>query len=558
MADEEDVEYEIREVLNERRRGKAIEYLIDWKPTGGQTWDPTWEPAENVSESALEYYKQQKKKNAAKKKKGAAAKKRKTPAKGATKKKKDLKDKDSDTTDADDAVASNGDSVDKPSEAEPTSKRRKTTSKSRGVAGETTEEAKASPSDIEAASNGYKHLDDDDDASLYPKKIAHLVPKFSDIPLSSHGLQSDSRLANIKHYYGDATAIRLARVLRHPPDSEITDEVFESAIGEPMTDLLLRGVFAMEKSIPNRYVKRLRTTTEEILSMIEQKFSTSHRLAGNCKNIYEASSIELAEVQKRGSTLDFSLNWWRDAYPVLNRVAYHAQWYRTIIKALGHFFDCKLKCDWIGLLHSPPGSRGQVVHRDGRSKRSSESSSTSSTTAEEAKASTDDVEMFMSPNNPGVPRFPGSITVCVPLCDIEAVAEDAMVDDADLPEENSDKRHNGATEFFLSSHMSEFLAKDSASASPSSSSSARYATLKGPFPKAVVTARAGDCFGWGFDFAHNGGPNASSEARQMMYFVYNVPGASQNDENIKQFKDAKSAGSTLFMGNYSTKDDFIP
>lgn len=53
------------------------------------------------------------------------------------------------------------------------------------------------------------------------------------------------------------------------------------------------------------------------------------------------------------------------------------------------------------------------------------------------RCSTDDVEMFMSPNNPGVPRFPGSITVCVPLCDIEAVAEDAMVDDADLPEENS-------------------------------------------------------------------------------------------------------------------------
>lgn len=40
--------------------------------------------------------------------------------------------------------------------------------------------------------------------------------------------------------------------------------------------------------------------------------------------------------------------------------------------------------------------------------------------------------------------------------------------------------------------------------------------------------------------------------------IHSRVGASQNDENIKQFKDAKSAGSTLFMGNYSTKDDFIP
>ena len=47
------------------------------------------------------------------------------------------------------------------------------------------------------------------------------------------------------------------------------------------------------------------------------------------------SNVELAEVQKRGTTLDFSLNWWRAHYPVLDRVATHAVWARTVIKALG-------------------------------------------------------------------------------------------------------------------------------------------------------------------------------------------------------------------------------
>ena len=47
---ETDLEYEVEEVLDSRRRGRGIQYLILWK--GYPISDSTWEPPENVRNSS--------------------------------------------------------------------------------------------------------------------------------------------------------------------------------------------------------------------------------------------------------------------------------------------------------------------------------------------------------------------------------------------------------------------------------------------------------------------------------------------------------------------------
>ncbi|KAI4159314.1 MAG: hypothetical protein L6R39_000404 [Caloplaca ligustica] len=54
-ADDEpaDADWEVRQVLQERETSNGnFEYLVDWEPSNGREWTPSWEPEENLSMSA--------------------------------------------------------------------------------------------------------------------------------------------------------------------------------------------------------------------------------------------------------------------------------------------------------------------------------------------------------------------------------------------------------------------------------------------------------------------------------------------------------------------------
>lgn len=52
---DEEAYYQVRTVLKERIVRKKVEYLIDWEDNErtGETYTPTWEPKENLTERAL-------------------------------------------------------------------------------------------------------------------------------------------------------------------------------------------------------------------------------------------------------------------------------------------------------------------------------------------------------------------------------------------------------------------------------------------------------------------------------------------------------------------------
>ncbi|KAI1328825.1 hypothetical protein F5Y16DRAFT_368070 [Xylariaceae sp. FL0255] len=52
--------YPIRQIIDERSKEGVIEYLVDWEPKDGKTFDPEWKIAKDVTEAAIDEWKEQK------------------------------------------------------------------------------------------------------------------------------------------------------------------------------------------------------------------------------------------------------------------------------------------------------------------------------------------------------------------------------------------------------------------------------------------------------------------------------------------------------------------
>ena len=55
-AGEDEIEYEVKSLLDHRVSSGVTEYLVDWKPIRGTEYEPSWEPEEFVSHEAIQAY----------------------------------------------------------------------------------------------------------------------------------------------------------------------------------------------------------------------------------------------------------------------------------------------------------------------------------------------------------------------------------------------------------------------------------------------------------------------------------------------------------------------
>ena len=51
-----DQDWPVERLLEKRGTGRDAEYLVQWSATGGDVWDPTWEPAGNINQSLKNRY----------------------------------------------------------------------------------------------------------------------------------------------------------------------------------------------------------------------------------------------------------------------------------------------------------------------------------------------------------------------------------------------------------------------------------------------------------------------------------------------------------------------
>eukprot|EP01083_Nonionella_stella_P090796 253717_1 len=447
------------------------------------------------------------------------------------------------------------------------------------------------------------------DASSLPTKLTCMTSSLNGAPCPNIQSQ-DYAVSCISELYDKQIGDELETLMhKMSKGGAAADEKMKD-----LMDLLIKGMFHTSGALPERYLKKLRKCAGDIKFMICERYATSHRTQSkkNKIDLFQSDSLQLAEVWRRGSTIDFALHWWRAAYPELDRVATHAPWYLHVIKPLGRLLGTHFQCQWIGMFHTPPDSDGQTVHVDGA-----------------------------GPDGDGAlrPRLPLSLTVVVPLTDLLAVDNDGDCDDL---------LHSGATEFYLGTHLRGFPfaarkknkpnkssystpqipsdggsqisndvemkepedeeshlsknsdppassqadlnhaagtdtgAQDPSSAKPqtppsvvnhagpqASSSSSQSMTANSqtngissifdsPFQKGAILARAGDALGWGFDLYHCGGPNSSDQPCEKVYFVYHArTNETQDDMNIESFTDAKRSGASLFTdGKYCIRDAF--